>query len=223
MALKVGVCHSGGVQWEPWEINILEKHYGHAAGIRMVRKWLPHRNKESIRKLVAKAELTNVREWSSDAVAFLREHYGHMPVDEVAAAPGKRVCVVRNRENVLKLGKVRQTRWTREENAILTENYAQSGNFESIHVLLPHRSRKAIEAQTIKLGLRRVVMWMPAEIGVLQQFYPIRGRKVAAILSDWQTSAIHHKADKLGLRRYAKKHSIKSEQDGCSLCSCEGA
>ncbi|EKN5095837.1 hypothetical protein DYG63_15505 [Yersinia enterocolitica] len=114
----------------------------------MVRALLPHRDKDSIRKQAARAGLTDVREWHPDAITFLREHYGHMPVDEVAAALNKSVSAVRNRANVLKLGKTRLSRWTREENAILIGNYGNSGNLDAIHALLPHRSRKAIEAQT---------------------------------------------------------------------------
>ncbi len=135
---------------------------------------LPHRDKESIRKQAAKAGITDVREWHPDAVAFLREHYGHMPVDEVAAALNKSVSAVRNRANVLKLGKTQLSRWTREENAILTGHYGNSGNLDAIHSLLPHRSRKAIEAQAAKLGLTRSQIWTPEELSTL----PDTGKKV---------------------------------------------
>lgn len=178
MAGKVGVCRSGGARWEPWEISVQEKHYGHGDGIKMVRKLLPHRDRESVRKQAAKAGLTDVREWHPDAIAFLREHYGHMPIDEVATAINKSVSAVRNRVNVLKLGKVRQIRWTREENAILTRHYSQSGNLEAIYALLPHRSRQAISAQATKLGLKRAVMWTSEEISILQQYYPKLGKRL---------------------------------------------
>ncbi|MGJ3448415.1 hypothetical protein [Enterobacter sp. PTB] len=213
MALKIGVGRPGAKPWEMWEINIMKKHYSHGAGIAMVRALLPHRDMESIRKQAARAGLTDVREWHPDAIAFLREHYGHMPVEEVAAALDKSVSAVRNRANVLKLGKTQLSRWTREENAILTGHYGNSGNLDAIHSLLPHRSRKAIEAQVAKLGLTRAQIWTPEELSILQQLYPILGRKLTRVLPGRTNSAIHHQAERLGLRRYAKKHSGKPEHD----------
>ncbi len=209
MALKIGVGSPGAKPWDMWEINIMKKHYSHGAGIAMVRALLLHRDMESIRKQAARAGLTDVR----DAIAFLREHYGHMPVEEVAAALDKSVSAVRNRANVLKLGKTQLSRWTREENAILTGHYGNSGNLDAIHSLLPHRSRKAIEAQAAKLGLTRSQIWTPEEISILQQLYPILGRKLTRVLPGKTNSAIHHQAEKLGLRRYAKKHSGKPEHE----------
>lgn len=137
MPLKVGVGRSGAKTWEPWEIGVVKKYHSHGVGIAMVRALLPHRDKDFIRKQAAKAGLTDVREWDPDVIAFLREHYGNTPVEEVAAALNKSVSAVRNRANILKLGKMRLRKWAREENATLIENYGDSGNLDAIHTYCP--------------------------------------------------------------------------------------
>jgi hypothetical protein len=62
MALKLGSGRTGAKPWSPAEVDIVKKYYSHGAGIVMVRKLLPHRDKESIRKQAAKAGVTGVRE-----------------------------------------------------------------------------------------------------------------------------------------------------------------
>ncbi len=170
-----------------------------------MRALLPHRDKESIRKQAAKVGVTDLREWHSDVVVFLKAHYGEMPVEDIAATLNKSVSAVRNRATVLKLGKTRARKWTPEENAILTTQYGNSDNLDEIHALLPHRSRQAISKQTTKLGLNRKQAWTSDERRILQQFYPVLGRKVVGMLPDSSVTAIHSQAEKQGLQRYAKK------------------
>lgn len=106
---------------------------------------------------------------------------------------------------MLKLGKARLRKWTCEENAILTSQYANSDNLSEIHALLPHRSRRAIAAQATRLGLKRAEAWTSEELRILRQFYPVQGRKIVAMLPGRTANAVHRQAKKQGLRRYAKK------------------
>lgn len=153
----------------------------------------------------AKVGVTDVREWHPDAIEFLKEHYGRMNVEDIAITLNKSVSAVRNRATVLKLGKARLRKWTREENAILTSQYANSDNLSEIHALLPHRSRRAIAAQATKLGLKRAEAWTSEELSILRQFYPVLGRKIVSMLPGRTINSVHRKAEKQGLRRYTKK------------------
>ncbi|HAT1685320.1 TPA: hypothetical protein I8Y21_006171 [Klebsiella oxytoca] len=205
MALKLGVGRQGAEPWTARETEIVKAFYSRGAGIAKVRALLPHRDKESIRKQAARAGVTDVREWSPDALRFLTAHYGRMPAKEIAVALNKSVSAVRNRANVLRLGKKRADEWTREEEAVLLTHYDESRNLEAIHTLLPHRTLHAISAQATKMGLRRAQAWHPDEIRILQQFYPVLGRKVVAMLPGRTVNSVHRQAEKQGLRRYAKK------------------
>ena len=207
MALKLGIGRKGVMPWSPAEVAVVKKYYTHGEGIALVRTLLPHRDKESIRKQAAKAGVTDVRGWHSDAVAFLTAHYGDMPVEDIAVTLNKSVSAVRNRATVLKLGKTRLRKWTEEENAILTAQYGNSNNLDEIHALLPHRSRQAISKQATKLGLNRKQAWTSEERRILHQYYPLLGRKVVGMLPGRTVTAIHRQAEKQGLYRYAIKDS----------------
>lgn len=138
MALKLGIGRTGARPWSPAEIGVVKKYYAQGSGIALVQALLPHRNKESIRKQADKAGVTDLREWHSDAVVFLKAHYGEMPVEDIAATLNKRLSAVRNKATALKLGKTRVRKWTREENAILATQYGNSDNLDEIHAHYCH-------------------------------------------------------------------------------------
>ena len=138
MALKLGIGRTGARPWSPAEIGVVKKYYAQGSGIALVQALLPHRNKKSIRKQADKAGVTDLREWHSGAVAFLKAHYGEMPVEDIAATLNKRVSAVRNKATALKLGKTRVRKWTREENAILATQYGNPDNLDEIHAHYCH-------------------------------------------------------------------------------------
>ncbi|HEY2454524.1 MAG TPA: hypothetical protein VGI71_18285 [Scandinavium sp.] len=213
MALKVGAARWVITPWTEQEIAVVKAYYNRGAGLQQVQERLPHRDRDSIRKQAAKAGVTRQDVWPAEAVRFLKEHYGKRPIQEIADILNKTHGAVKNKANILKLAKTRRREWTRKEEAVLRSHFSETNNLDEIHALLPHRSRQAISAHATIMGLRRKQSWSPAEIRIMQQFYPLIGKRVAEKLPGRTITAIRSRAEKLGLRRYPKKDGGKSVQD----------
>ena len=96
-------------------------------------------------------------------------------------------------------GRLEGRTWKEEEIEILKKWYPIEGL--SVEKRLKDRTRKAIQTQAIRLGIKSLHrLWTPEEIEILDKYYPIEGMQVKDRLSGKTKSAIESQASKLGLK-----------------------
>jgi hypothetical protein len=98
---------------------------------------------------------------------------------------------------------IKPNAWTEAENQILREGYPQGGSVAVMH-LLHRRTRKGVNCQAAKLGLRnvnnvRIQDWTEAQLAGVRDHYTAKGARYVSDLIGRSVFAVRHKAADMGI------------------------
>lgn len=119
------------------------------AALGLAESYVPEKPVMSKNKVRPKTITRSV--WTEEQVAFLKEHYGRMPREELAQILGKTVPAISGKAGQLGLRRKKEARWTQEEVDFL-ENYWGNYTISALAKRLG-RTENAILIKAKRIGL----------------------------------------------------------------------
>lgn len=97
--------------------------------------------------------------------------------------------------------------WAEYEKEIIRSHYGRGEGITLVYERLPGRSRAAIFAMAIKMGITSPRNWHDDEVTILSSHYPKLGVKVASLLPGRTEDAVKLKASSLKLKYVGGKEN----------------
>lgn len=138
----------------------------------------------------------------SERIEYIKEHCQSKAASQIARELHVDVTYVKMVIEKFELQAYRSS-WTENEDDVLREHYADS-RWDTIHNLLPHRTKKAVVHRAEKLGLSRPGnhKWTDEENAMLEVWYPEgEWESILLLFPDRTKEAIKRQAYQLGLKR----------------------
>ncbi|MCZ7836309.1 hypothetical protein [Atlantibacter hermannii] len=138
--------------------------------------------------------------WTLRELNYVEQHYGKIPIVQMAEQLGRTPVSVRGAVQKLGLGRKGAGAWTEEEKDVIRNWYALGGGIEFVATLLPGRARNSIVVMAHNMRVRSARSWTRRECLLLKQFYPAQGTAVANMLPGRTAEAVKIKACEMGIK-----------------------
>jgi len=139
--------------------------------------------------------------WTVKDLIFLEEHYGTLPVAELAAMLKRTPGAVGLMADKLRCRRTKSAPWSEDEMAIIRRYYSQGIEAAALTQLLPGRSVSAIFSRAEAMGVLSGRFWREEELRILKEYYPVLGTEVLRQLPGRNDVAIRMMARRLGLKK----------------------
>lgn len=153
--------------------------------------------------------------WALRDMRFIENHYQDMTVPALAHRLGRTEEAIKTMAKKLGCSTKKAPGWSDTEKAVLYATYANGVVLPEICAKLPGRSPDAVVLMARKLGLARPEpFWLPAEITLLETYYPVEGKSVASRLPARSEESVKLKANALGIRfRGGRRYHVWCDEE----------
>jgi hypothetical protein len=130
MATRLGVAPPRSPEWEPWEDELVRRHY-RSDTHEMKASHLPHRTIDAIsaRARILGRARHKAADWTKQEEALIREHYPTMRASQIREQylPHRSTVAILQRARDLGFRKIRRAPWTRAELDLIRREFLLPG------------------------------------------------------------------------------------------------